>query len=388
MRSRPRRGGFGGCGGGGGGGRRRWRRRRRPLHPDSDPDPDRDPRPRPRRAGPDRPASCWRCCSRGSGRRHENFWSARQQLRARGPPAAPRSASAASSSPPPRRPRTTRHLRRTSVKPAAARLFTQIQAAWDAGDRARLRQLVAPDLLVEWERRLDDFERRGWRNRVQPLGDPQRRVRRPDQPRRRRRTIGSSSGSRPSFATTSSTAPGNHIKRAGPLGETVPPARVLDARADAAAAGSSLSIEQGAEGAHALDEQIVATPWSDEQAMRDEALVEGAVADAVPDGRASRRGRRPRVRGRRARRRARPEPRRRPLRSRRARGRGPARGRGVGRGRRRRRRSAARDRPPRGRPGAAAPRRPERGGRGWSSAARGSSRSGSPRSTLPRRRRR
>src|SRR5207302_4213198 len=44
------------------------------------------------------------------------------------------------------------------------------------------------------------------------------------------------------------------------------------------------SIEQGAEGSHALDEEIVATPWSDEQAMRDEALVEGAVADAVPRG--------------------------------------------------------------------------------------------------------
>jgi hypothetical protein len=43
-----------------------------------------------------------------------------------------------------------------------------------------------------------------------------------------------------------------------------------------------LSVEQGAEGVHALDEEIVSTPWSDEQAMRDEALVEGAVADALP----------------------------------------------------------------------------------------------------------
>ena len=30
--------------------------------------------------------------------------------------------------------------------------------------------------------------------------------------------------------------------------------------------------------------KIVATPWADETAMRDEALVEGAVADAVPEG--------------------------------------------------------------------------------------------------------
>src|SRR5205807_843443 len=33
-------------------------------------------------------------------------------------------------------------------------------------------RLVAPDLLAEWERRLDDFERRGWTNRVKPLGPP------------------------------------------------------------------------------------------------------------------------------------------------------------------------------------------------------------------------
>ncbi len=39
------------------------------------------------------------------------------------------------------------------------------------------------------------------------------------------------------------------------------------------------SIEQGAEGRHALDEQLVAAPWSDDQTLRDEALVEGAVAD-------------------------------------------------------------------------------------------------------------
>ena len=44
------------------------------------------------------------------------------------------------------------------------------------------------------------------------------------------------------------------------------------------------SIEQGAEGRHALSEQIVATPWSNEQAMRDESLVEGAVAEALPEG--------------------------------------------------------------------------------------------------------
>ena len=58
------------------------------------------------------------------------------------------------------------------VRSEACGLFMDIQAAWDAGDRVRLRRLVAPELLAEWERRLDDFARNGWRNRVQPLGEP------------------------------------------------------------------------------------------------------------------------------------------------------------------------------------------------------------------------
>ncbi len=35
-----------------------------------------------------------------------------------------------------------------------------------------LRGLITPELLVEWERRLDDFERKGWRNHVEPVGPP------------------------------------------------------------------------------------------------------------------------------------------------------------------------------------------------------------------------
>jgi predicted lipid-binding transport protein (Tim44 family) len=45
-----------------------------------------------------------------------------------------------------------------------------------------------------------------------------------------------------------------------------------------------LSIEQAKEGAHELAREIVATPESDEKAMRDQALVEGAADEAVPEG--------------------------------------------------------------------------------------------------------
>ena len=44
------------------------------------------------------------------------------------------------------------------------------------------------------------------------------------------------------------------------------------------------SIESGAEGEHALKDKIVQTHWADEQSLRDEALVEGAVAQSAPDG--------------------------------------------------------------------------------------------------------
>ena len=45
-----------------------------------------------------------------------------------------------------------------------------------------------------------------------------------------------------------------------------------------------MSIEQHAEGDHHLDAKIVASPWSDEEQLGDEALTELAVADALPDG--------------------------------------------------------------------------------------------------------
>ena len=54
----------------------------------------------------------------------------------------------------------------------ASQLFTQIQLAWDARDRPRLRELIGGDLLVEWERRLDDFDSRGWHSRVRVVRDP------------------------------------------------------------------------------------------------------------------------------------------------------------------------------------------------------------------------
>lgn len=161
-----------------------------------------------------------------------------------------------------------------AVRAEAGTLFTQIQSAWDRGDRAQLRRLVAPGLLAEWERRLDDFARRGWHNRVQVLGTPRVQfvsVRHPS-------VVVRIEAKLHDFVQDQY---GNHLKRVGRLGETV---RMREYWTLNRRDGHWIleSIEQGGEGAHALEEQIVATPWGDEQALRDEALVEQAVADAVP----------------------------------------------------------------------------------------------------------
>lgn len=166
------------------------------------------------------------------------------------------------------------------VKRSAIRLFTDIQRAWDRGDRAAVNRLVAPDLAREWERRLDDFDRRGWRNRVTLLGEPTVEY------------VGlTHRGDAHSDCVVVrieaklrdyvENRAGDRMKRTGRLSETTRSREywTLLRRGGRWVLGS---IEQGAEGQHALDSRVVAAPWSDENALRDEALIEGAVADALP----------------------------------------------------------------------------------------------------------
>jgi predicted lipid-binding transport protein (Tim44 family) len=170
-----------------------------------------------------------------------------------------------------------------NVKPAAAKLFKDIQVAWDAGDREWLGRLVAPQLLREWDRRLDDFDRRGWHNRVKLLGEPSveyvglARHGNDDEDR----VVVRVEARLRDFVED---AYGNRITRRDRFGETVKIREFWTLVRNRAGRWIVGSIEQGAEGRHALQDQIVGTPWSDEQAMRDEALVEGAVATAVPEG--------------------------------------------------------------------------------------------------------
>jgi predicted lipid-binding transport protein (Tim44 family) len=169
-----------------------------------------------------------------------------------------------------------------AVRESAADLFVAVQKAWTAEDHVTLRRLVGPRLLNEWERRLADFRSKGWHNQVEVLDPPKVEyvglARRADgagdqvvvRIEARMRDYVHDAG-------------GHRVARPGRFGETLTVREfwTLHRRET----GWQLeSIEQGAEGWHRIQEQLVATSWSDEQALRDESLVEGATADAVPDG--------------------------------------------------------------------------------------------------------
>ncbi len=170
------------------------------------------------------------------------------------------------------------------MREAGAQLFTDIQLAWSNDDRIALRGLITPELLVEWERRLDDFERKGWRNHVEPVGPPKVEyvgiLRRERGQQDLERVVVRIEAKLRDYVVDSG---GRRIKREGAATESVRMREywTLERRGDHWVLAS---IESGAEGEHALKDKIVQTQWADEQSLRDEALVEGAVAQSAPAG--------------------------------------------------------------------------------------------------------
>lgn len=168
-----------------------------------------------------------------------------------------------------------------AVQARAAELFTEIQRAWSRGDRIALRGLVAPGLLAEWERRLDDFERRGWQNRVEVLEPPRVAyvgLHRPG-PEGGQVVVRIDARLRDYVIDSS----GKRLKRSGRFTET---ARIREFWRLQRRGGHWVlaGIEQGSEGSHELSERIVANAYSDEAALRDEAVLEGAAQDGAPAG--------------------------------------------------------------------------------------------------------
>jgi len=169
-----------------------------------------------------------------------------------------------------------------AVERDAKALFIEAQRAWDARDRARLAELVGEDLLVEWNRRLDDFDRKGWHNRVEVVGEPTVLyvgiTNREDDTEDR--AVVRIQAKLRAYVLDSH---GNKVMRKGEKDELVGLAEYWTL-ARSGGAWMVQSIEQSAEGDHHLDEPIVASPWSDTRRLEDEAATELAVADAVPEG--------------------------------------------------------------------------------------------------------
>jgi predicted lipid-binding transport protein (Tim44 family) len=168
-----------------------------------------------------------------------------------------------------------------TVHAAATELFVEVQRRWTARDHDGLADLVGPDLLVEWRRRLDDFERRGWHNQVTCQGTPSieylglvNRAGEDDD-----RVVVRIEALLEDFVV-------------GPGGQVI----LHDGRQSARTVLREwwtlkppgdrwrvVSIEQEAEGRHQLTAELIATPDADAR-VADDALLEVSVADAVPAG--------------------------------------------------------------------------------------------------------
>jgi predicted lipid-binding transport protein (Tim44 family) len=174
------------------------------------------------------------------------------------------------------------HFGAEYLVPYARSLFLEAQAAWDARDRARLARVVGPDLMVEWSRRLDDFDAKGWHNRVEVLEDPEIRyvglVNREDD--EEDRAVVRIDAELKAYVIDRG---GRRLTRKGSRGDQVSLCEywTLARRGDSWVVAS---IEQRAEGDHHLDSEIVTAPWSDIEQLRDESLTELAAADGLPEG--------------------------------------------------------------------------------------------------------
>jgi predicted lipid-binding transport protein (Tim44 family) len=168
-----------------------------------------------------------------------------------------------------------------TLVPAAVKLYKDVQKAWDARDRKRLRRLVGDDLFVEWSRRLDDFDAKKWHNRVRVIDEPEisyvglvNRERDEED-----RAVVHISALLEDYVVDRL---GRQVTRNDSTGK-------LSGCEEFWTLGKRdgrwivISIEQAAEGEHHYESEIVASPWADSR-VADQAVVETAVADGLPEG--------------------------------------------------------------------------------------------------------
>ncbi|MCW2990212.1 MAG: import inner rane translocase subunit Tim44 [Solirubrobacterales bacterium] len=167
-----------------------------------------------------------------------------------------------------------------AVGQSAADLYLACQAAWDKRDQAALEQLVGDDLLVEWKRRLDDFAKKKWHNRVTVHGRPTVEylglVNRAGEAEDR--VVVRICATQDDWVQLSG---GGTVMKEGETDKTVSVEEWWTlARRDGR--WIVVSIESEAEGRHNLDSEIVAVPEADDERLRDESTIEVAQADAAP----------------------------------------------------------------------------------------------------------
>ncbi len=166
------------------------------------------------------------------------------------------------------------------VEARARALYLGVQRAWSADDLGALRGLVGPELLVEWEARLADYRRRGWRNLVEVLDGPEVRY------------VGltnrAGTGEDRVVVRVAARLRDVAVDRSGRVmvtdeGEV---ARIAEFWTLAPGRGSwqVVSVEQEREGAHQLRAPLVAAPEGDDARLRADAVMELAAADGVAAG--------------------------------------------------------------------------------------------------------
>ncbi len=168
-----------------------------------------------------------------------------------------------------------------TVRTAATALFLDIQRHWSANDVAALEPLVGADLMVEWRRRLEDFRRKGWQNRCEPKAHPSIEYmglvnREGEEEDRVVVRI---------HATLDDYVIDQHGTTILKDGASSPQTTLTEwwTLHPPGERWRLLSIEAEAEGRHHLESELIAVPWGDGR-VADTALVETAVADALPAG--------------------------------------------------------------------------------------------------------
>jgi predicted lipid-binding transport protein (Tim44 family) len=166
------------------------------------------------------------------------------------------------------------------VQERAAALFVAIQRAWSDNDVGTLRGMVGPELMVEWEARLTDFRRKGWRNAVDVLDGPEVRY----------VGVTNRAGDAEDRVVVQLTARLRDVV-VDRYGDVLPSdegevARISEFWTLGKRGGEwvVVSIEQEREGAHHLSAALVAAPEGDSARLRADAVMEIAAADAVPAG--------------------------------------------------------------------------------------------------------